>query len=68
MIKRHYFMSVEKPHCDGSGSYSHYSCTADFTSWFSQPSKIYEDTFDHLTNEMKDQKGDKLRVISFNRI
>jgi len=68
MIKRHYFISVEKPHNDGKGSYSFNSCTGDFTSWLPDPKKVYADMYEHMKDEMKDINGTKLRIVSFNRI
>ena len=68
MIKRHYFMSVEKPHNDGTGGYAYNTCTADYTSWLPKPDQVYKDMSKHIANEMKDLKGDKIQILSFNRI
>lgn len=68
MIKRHYFMSVEKPHADGSGSYSFNSCTAVYISIFPDQNKIYKEMSMRMEEKMKDIKGDKIQVIAFNRI
>ncbi len=68
MIKRHYFISVEKPHNDGKGSYTYDSCTGDFTSWLPNPSQVYNDMCKHMEDKMKDINGRNIRIISFNRI
>jgi len=68
MIKRHYFISVEKPHDDGHGSYSFNSCTFDYTSWLPNPSFVYKDAIRHMEDQMKDIKGTKIRILSFNRV
>lgn len=68
MIKRHYFMSVEKPHNDGSGSYSFDCCTASKKSWFPDSEEMFEYMKSFFKEKMKDKKGDNLRIVSFSRI
>jgi len=68
MINRHYFMSVEKPHGDGTGSYSFDAATISYRSLFPDPKKIFDETSEHFKEKIKDIKGDKIQVISFNRI
>jgi len=68
MIKRHYFISVEKPHDDGHGRYSFDSCTFDYTSWLPNSSFVYKAAIKYMENSMKDIKGTRLRIISFNRV
>ena len=68
MIKRTYFMAVEKGHQDGNGSYSHNSATASHRSWLPNPVKFYDDMAGSLAETLKDEPGDKVQVISFNRI
>tara|TARA_R110000744_G_scaffold250079_1_gene366296 strand:+ start:173 stop:379 length:207 start_codon:yes stop_codon:yes gene_type:complete len=66
MIKRHYFIAVEKPHNDGRGSYSFDSTTLDYTSWIPNPKKVYNDAEKYFYEKMDHITGDTLQVISFN--
>jgi len=68
MIKRYYFIAVEKPHNDGNGSYSFDSATLDYTSWLPNPKKVYDDASKHFYEKMNSISGEKLQIISFNRI
>ena len=68
MIKRHYFISGEKPHCDGSGSYSFHSMTASWESWFPQPLLVFSDMSERLEESMLAKKGSAVQVVAFNRI
>ena len=68
MIKRAYFISVEKPHNDGSGSYSFDSTTLDYTSWMPDSKKVHDDAEKYFNEKLDHIAGDKLRIISFNRI
>ena len=68
MIKRYYFMAVEKNHDDGKGSYSYDSIVMDYRSWFADPYKIYKHASDTLKKKMEDIQGGNLQIVSFNKI
>ena len=68
MIKRHYFIAVEKPHADGNGSYSFDSATLDYTSWVHNPKKVYDDACTHFEEKLAHIQGGEIQIISFNRI
>ncbi|QDP45952.1 MAG: hypothetical protein Unbinned3818contig1000_23 [Prokaryotic dsDNA virus sp.] len=68
MIKRHYFIAVEKPHNDGTGSYSYDSATLAYASWIPSPKIVYEDACEYFNKKMQHRAGDKIRIVSFNRI
>ena len=68
MIKRHYFISAEKPHNDGKGSYSFQSITMEYQSFFADPDRVYRDATEHLAELMDVKDGDKIKIVSFNRI
>ena len=68
MIKRHYFIAVEKPHNDGKGSYSFDSATIEYISWMPDPKKVYVDAEKHFYEKLNHIAGDKLQIVSFNRI
>lgn len=61
-------MSAEKPHGDGTGSYSFNTCTCDFKSWLPNPYKVFNDMTEHMEDKMKDIEGTKIQIIAFNRI
>ncbi len=68
MIKRKYFMSVEKPHDDGSMNYSFHSSVVTHASLFADPEKVYNMLNNHIAEQLKDTPGDALKVLAFNRI
>jgi len=68
MITRHYFMSVEKPHDDGKGSYTFDCVTMSHKSLFPNPKYVFEDAGEYFEKKLSDSPGDKIKVLSFSRI
>ena len=68
MFTRKYFISVEKSHGDGTGSYTFNYATIRHKSLLPNPELVFEDAKKHYEEDMRDIPGDKIRVISFNRI
>ena len=68
MIKRRYFMAVEKYWGDGNGSFSFHSVTLDYSSWLPDPDAVFADCYKKMEEILKDKQGEKVQVIAFNRI
>lgn len=68
MIKRSYFMHIEKSRDDGTGSFSYQYATFTHRSWFSQPHTAFRNMFEQIEADLKDKPGTACRVIAFNRI
>lgn len=68
MIRRHYFISAEKPHNNGTLGYAFQSTTLSYTSWLADPLKVYKEGCEYLKESMKDVKGGAINIVSFNRI
>ena len=68
MIKRKYFISIEKPACDGTSSTTTSWYTFDFTSWLPDHDGALDWAVRRSRKALNNFKGDYLRVIAFNRV
>lgn len=68
MIKRHYFISGEKLHGDGHGSYSFNFFIVTKKSWLPKPKEVFDEAFEEMKRVLKEKPGKNCRVIAFNRI
>jgi len=68
VITRYYFMKLKKMHSDGSGSYSFHESIASRKSLFPQPLSVCAETFDYLTDKLKDKPEGIIEVMAFNRL
>jgi hypothetical protein len=68
MIKRRYFMAVEKNWNNGHGSYSFDSVTMDYSSWLPNPDKVFAECAARMEEKLKGTQGEKVQIIAFNRI
>ena len=68
MIKRHYFMSVRKPHDDGSGSYSFNYVHFTMRSWLPDSVEAFNRCQKQCEKALSDRPGSlPLEVVAFNR-
>ncbi len=68
MIKRKYFISIEKPVCDGTGNVATTWYTFTFKSWLPDHDGALDWAIERSKKALNDLKGDHLRVIAFNRV
>ncbi len=68
MINRHYFISAEKPHGDGSGSYSFQALTMVYRSWLPDSQEVYRQSSLKIEEALKGKPGSNIQIIAFNRI
>jgi len=68
MIKRHYFMSAEKPYADEGRKPMHFAFTFHYTSWLPDPDKAFGEALKMASIHMSKQPGETVNVISFGHI